>query len=474
MNSEIVSIIQNLSTPKILIIGDLMIDHFTWGSVSRISPEAPTPILAFEEETFQLGGAGFTASVLNQLGAHVDLAAVSGSDTGRETLLSMLKEQGIGSEGIIVDPSRPTTRKQRLQARDTDLSSGMQQLIRVDFESTETISGEIEQKLVSFLQENGKKYDAIIASDYAKGVLTPKVLSEIAACKKDTPVFADPKKGADLTLYKGFTAMKPNRHEAESYVGFPLKTKEDVIRAGKEILAKADLDYTFISLDAEGLFYYCKQGEHLFVPTRKKEVYDVAGAGDSVLSIMAIMANSDIPPRYLMELANISAGIMISQKQPKTITREDIIHHLVIGEDNSSRKVKNANELQAILNSSDFREKKVYFTNGYFDNISPNQIKFLEKLGQYDGIRIVAINSDSSITAAGHKPRLDEADRLRLLQMFDCIDYIVIFDESSSDSLLKELKPNFFLKGRNYEGQEIAEASTLKDIDCAIEFVDID
>jgi D-beta-D-heptose 7-phosphate kinase/D-beta-D-heptose 1-phosphate adenosyltransferase len=472
MNNEIVKTLQSLSSPKILIIGDLMIDHFTWGTVSRISPEAPTPVLAYEEETFQLGGAGFTANVLHQLGAQVDLAAVCGEDNGREILFNLLKEHNIGSSGIIADSSRTTTRKQRFQARDADLSSGMQQMIRVDFENTAPINEPIQQKLITFIEKNGKNYDAIIASDYGKGVLTQAVLKAIAACKKTTPVFADPKKGASLSLYKGFTAMKPNRYEAESYVGYPLQSKKDIIKAGKTILKEADLDYTFISLDAEGIFYIQKDDYYLFVPTRKKEVYDVAGAGDSVLSIMALLASSNPPPRYLMEVANIAAGIMISQKQPKTITIDDIIKHILVGEDAASRKVKTVIELKSILNSSDSRNRKVYFTNGFFDNINPNQIKFLEKLGMYEGIRVVAINSDKSILESGCKPNLKESDRIRLLQMFDCIDYVVVFDSSCCDNLLVEIQPDFFLKGINYKGLEIAEKKTLDKINCKVEYVD--
>ena len=470
MNSEIVNIIQGLGNPKILIIGDLMLDHFTWGSVNRISPEAPTPVLNFEEETYQLGGAGFTANVLKQLGAEVDLAAVSGDDYDRKTILKMLAEQNIGAEGIIPDENRPTTRKQRLQARDADLSSGMQQMMRLDFESKEPINEKIEKQLIDFIKKNGARYDAIIASDYGKGVLTERILKEIADCKVSTPIFADPKKGAYLKLYKGFTAMKPNRFEAESYVGFSLTDKESIIKAGKKILELADLDYTFISLDADGLFYICKDGNQLFVPTRKKEVYDVAGAGDSVISTMALVANLDIPPRYLMEIANTAAGIMISQSQPKTISREDIIYNIILG-DEVSRKLKSADEVAAILNSSEYRNRKVYFTNGYFDNIRPAQIKFLEKLGSHEGIRIVALNSDKSIQEAGHKPKLSQGDRLRLLQMFDCIDYIIIFDEQNCDGILGKIKPDFFLKGKNYEGMEITEAETLKKINCQIQFI---
>ena len=224
MNNEIVKTLQNLAAPKILVIGDLMIDHFTWGTVSRISPEAPTPVLAYEKETFQLGGAGFTATVLHQLGAQVDLAAVCGEDNGREILLKLLDEQNIGAAGIIADKSRVTTRKQRFLARDADLSSGMQQMIRVDFEETEPVNGAIEKSLIKFIHDNAKSYDAIIASDYGKGTLTPNILKEIASCKADTPIFADPKKDAALELYKGFTAMKPNRYEAESFADASGKT----------------------------------------------------------------------------------------------------------------------------------------------------------------------------------------------------------------------------------------------------------
>lgn len=473
MKSEIVNVIQTLESPRILIVGDLMVDHFIWGSVSRISPEAPAPVLSFEEESFHLGGAGFTANVLKQLGATVDVAAVSGNDTTGKTLLKILSDYGIGCQGVMIDANRATTRKQRLQARGTDLSSGVQQLMRLDYENTAAIDGKTENNLIDFIKKNSATYDAIIASDYGKGVLTKKILQAIAACKKSTPIFADPKKGAELKLYKGFTAMKPNRYEAESYVGFKLNTRKNIIKAGKIILEQADLDYTFISLDAEGIFYIRKDGYYQIIPTNKKEVFDVAGAGDSVISVMALLARKKIPPAYLMEIANTAAGIMISQKQPKTITRDDIVKHILVSE-NASHKLKSVEELKAILNSSEFRNRKVHFTNGFFDNINPTQIKFLEKLGYYEGTRIVAVNSDQSIRKSGHTPLLSEADRLRLLQMFDCIDYIVIFNSEHCDSLLEELKPDFFLKGANYQTKKIFEAPTLKKINCKIEFVDID
>ena len=162
MNNEIVEILEGIRTPKILVIGDLMIDHFTHGTVSRISPEAPTPVLAYKNETFQLGGAGFTANVLRQLGADVNLAAVCGDDSGKELLFKLLEEHGFNNKAILVDSSRPTTRKQRFIAKDADLSSGIQQMLRVDFESISPISVEIEDKLISFLKSEAPNYLSLI------------------------------------------------------------------------------------------------------------------------------------------------------------------------------------------------------------------------------------------------------------------------------------------------------------------------
>ena len=474
MYAEIASFLKSVGSPRILIIGDIMLDEFLMGSVGRISPEAPTPVLSYENKQQQLGGAGFTANVLAQLGAQVEVCALTGEDETRDNIISLLNQIQVKHRCLIADPSRPSTKKQRVMAQDSDLSSGQQQMLRIDYESKTPISADLEAEVIEFLEQEAHKFDSIILSDYSKGMLSPNIIDCLRQCAKNTPVIGDPAKGAPIERYHGITAMKPNRHECEAAVGFPLDSKESIIKAGKKLLQKADLQYTFISLDTDGLFYINRNDDYLFVPTQPLAVYDVAGAGDSVISIMALLAASNIPPRYLLETANAAAGIMISQQSPKQISREDLIHRMVIGDDQINRKTKSLEELSIILKSSSMKSKKVYFTNGYFDNISPKQILFLEKLNQYDGIRIVAINSDKSINKQGNQAHLTENDRLRLLQMFDCIDYILLFDETDCVDILRELVPDFYLKGANYRNQEIAELSILKEIDCQIQFISLD
>ena len=473
MYAEIANILKSIGSPRILIIGDIMLDEFLMGSVGRISPEAPTPILSHERNQQQLGGAGFTANVLAQLGAKVEICALTGQDETRESIINLLDNIKVDHRCLVVDADRPSTKKQRVMAQDSDLSSGQQQMLRIDYESKAPMPKNLEAEVIAFLKKEASSFDSIILSDYSKGMLSTEIIHCLKDCATDTPVIGDPAKGAPIERYHGITAMKPNRHECEAAVGFPLDSKESIIRAGKSFLEKAGLKYTFISLDTEGLFYIDREDNYLFVPTRPLEVYDVAGAGDSVISIMALLAASDTPPRYLLEIANAAAGIMISQQSPKHISREDLIHRMVIGDEQISRKIKSLDELSIILQSSSMKVKKTYFTNGYFDNISPKQILFLEKLNQYDGIRILAVNSDKSIRQQGHKPHLPENDRLRLLQMFDCIDYILLFDETDCIDILRNLAPDFYLKGANYRDQKIIEADILKEINCEIQFISI-
>jgi D-beta-D-heptose 7-phosphate kinase / D-beta-D-heptose 1-phosphate adenosyltransferase len=473
MYAEIAQVLNSIGQPKILIVGDIMLDEFLSGSVNRISPEAPTPVIAYQASNCQLGGAGFTSNVLAQLNASVEICAVTGTDDTRDKVIEILDSLNVSHRCLISDPSRPTTRKQRVMAQDNDISSGQQQILRIDYESKEAISHDIEQKIISFLDETEKEFDAIIISDYQKGVLTEAVLNRLCAAAKHTTVIADPAKGAPIERYKGITAMKPNRHECEAAVGFSIANKDDVIRAGKVLLEKAQLDYALISLDTDGIFYINRQHEYLFVPTQPLQVYDVAGAGDSVISIMALLAKADIAPRYLLETANAAAGIMISQQSPKHISREDLVHRMVVDKDDFNKKIKTIDELEIILKSSSTKNKEIFFTNGYYDNVSRERILYLEKLNEFEGIRIVAINSDISIKNQGHEPQLRENDRLRLLQMFDCIDYILIFDDTDCKQVLERLKPDYFLKGKNFEGKEIEEAEILKKINCQIKFIDI-
>ncbi|WDE95458.1 PfkB family carbohydrate kinase [Lentisphaera profundi] len=473
MYAEIAQVLNSIGQPKVLIVGDIMLDEFLSGSVNRISPEAPTPVLAYQESNCQLGGAGFTSNVLAQLNADVEICAVTGNDETRQSVIKLLDSLKVKHRCLVQDDSRPTTRKQRVMAQDKDISSGQQQILRIDYESKEAISSTIENQIISFLDEKEKEFDAIIISDYQKGVLTENVLQRLRVSAKHCTVIADPAKGAPIERYKGITAMKPNRHECEAAVGFPISTKEDIIRAGKILLEKADLQYALISLDTDGIFYINRKHEFLFVPTQPLQVYDVAGAGDSVISIMALLSTVDIAPRYLLETANAAAGIMISQQSPKHISREDLVHRMVIDKDEFNNKIKNIDELEIILKSSSTKNKDIYFTNGYYDNVSRERILYLEKLNEFDGIRIVAINSDTSIKNQGHEPQLRENDRLRLLQLFDCIDYILIFDEADCTQALERLKPHYFLKGKNFEGKTITESKTLEKINCQIKFIDI-
>ncbi|MDD7986708.1 PfkB family carbohydrate kinase [Lentisphaera marina] len=473
MYAEIAQVLNSIGQPKILIVGDLMLDEFLSGSVNRISPEAPTPVIAYQDSNCQLGGAGFTSNVLAQLNANVEICAVTGEDETRHKVIELLDSLNVAHRCLISDPSRPTTRKQRVMAQDNDISSGQQQILRIDYESKEAISSQIEQSIITFLDKTKNEFDAIIISDYQKGVLTEKVLARLCAAAEYTTVIADPAKGAPIERYKGITAMKPNRHECEAAVGFSINKKEDVIRAGKLLLEKAELDYALISLDTDGIFYINCQDEYLFVPTQPLQVYDVAGAGDSVISIMALLSKADIVPRYLLETANAAAGIMISQQSPKHISREDLVHRMVVDKDDFNKKIKSIDELEIILKSSSTKNKEVFFTNGYYDNVSRERILYLEKLNEFEGIRIVAINSDISIKNQGHEPQLRENDRLRLLQMFDCIDYILIFDDTDCRQILERLKPDYFLKGKNFEGKKIEEAEILEKINCQIKFIDI-
>ena len=472
MNREIAETLKNLGHRKILVVGDVMLDHFMWGRVSRISPEAPTPVVSYTGETFQAGGAGFTARVLAQLGAKVDLLAVTGDDHWSSVLSKCLKDREINPL-FIVDEARPTTRKQRVSAKDPHLPSGSQQLIRLDYETTDDIGDSVEKEVLDYISKNLKNYDAVIASDYGKGVLTNKVMEALVTVSDGkVPMIGDPK-GTDIGKYQGFTALKPNRFEAESITGIKFNSKEDIIKAGKKIVEQAALDYVIISLDTDGIFYCNSEGDHLFVPTQKMEVYDVAGAGDSVISIMALLAGAEIPPSHMLVTANLAAAVMITQKQPKTISIDMIINRL-ISNGRASEKLKTVEDIAEIINSASKRDSKVYFTNGYFDNISTAQVKFLEQLGNFKGIHIVALNSDKSIINNGHKPQLKQEDRVRLLQMFDWVDYIIVFDEEKTDRLLDALKPDVFLKGANYKGQKIVEEDTLKKIGCEVKFVSID
>lgn len=308
-------ILQRFKGKKILVIGDYMVDEYIKGTVERISPEAPVPVVEAKGVTLKPGGAANVVANVIALGGYAVPLGVVGNDGAGERLRELLKKIGVETDTLITDTSRPTTRKTRIVA-------GSQQLLRVDWESRDYLPEEIEKQVISFLNTNYKEFDAIIISDYGKGVVTRELFKFTGKIKEKIPIFLDPKE-KNFPIYTDVTAMTPNIKETAQAVGVTPTTKEETERAGKLLIERYKLNYAVITRSEKGLSIVTKK-ETKHIPTRAKQVFDVTGAGDTVISAFALSVAAGARPFEAGEIANLAAGVVVGKLGTATVTVEEI------------------------------------------------------------------------------------------------------------------------------------------------------
>ncbi len=300
---------------KVLVIGDFMLDEYIEGKVERISPEAPVPIVEARETTFRPGGAANVAVNVKSLGGSVTVLGVVGNDEGGERLRKILSGKGINTELLLEDTSRPTTRKTRI-------ISGSQQLLRVDWESKNYISEKLRKELLTYLLENYRDFDVIVISDYGKGVVTKELFEITGEIRKRTPVFLDPKE-RNFPIYRNVTAMTPNIKETFQAVGIKPISDKDAERAGKKLIERFNLEYAVVTRSERGISIVTgKEVKH--IPTRAKQVFDVTGAGDTVIASFSLAVAAGALPFEAGEIANLAAGIVVGKLGTATVTVEEI------------------------------------------------------------------------------------------------------------------------------------------------------
>jgi D-beta-D-heptose 7-phosphate kinase/D-beta-D-heptose 1-phosphate adenosyltransferase len=304
---------------KILVIGDIMMDRFIWGKVSRISPEAPVPVVVVEKETFLLGGAANVVNNIHSLGGKVSLCGVVGDDETGQKIINKLTEMGIGIQGIFVEQGRQTTVKTRIIAH-------QQQLVRIDRETTDHLSGSTFRNLSEFLKRNVEEYHGIILSDYGKGLLTRELIRSTIRRAREAKKFvlADPKL-KNFFLYKGATVVTPNTAEASVASGIPIDDFSSLRKAGKILLKRLRCNVLVITRGEEGMAIFEPHQEPLLVSTVAKEVYDVTGAGDTVIGTMALALGAGAKVIDAANLANFAAGIVVAKVGTATVHQEELM-----------------------------------------------------------------------------------------------------------------------------------------------------
>jgi D-beta-D-heptose 7-phosphate kinase/D-beta-D-heptose 1-phosphate adenosyltransferase len=315
-HQELLEIVKEFPHKKILVIGDCMLDEFIWGGVSRISPEAPVPVVSVEKRTFSPGGAGNVAVNLERLGAEVFLSGVRGRDTTGQLLCKQLTKRKIHIQGLFCEPGRPTTLKTRIIAHN-------QQVVRVDTEKTHQINSNIQKQILEYYKKLLPKIDGIIIEDYNKGVVTPELLGELLA-ESPKLITVDPK-GSYPEIYRGVTAITPNQSEAETMVGNKIVSGESLLNLGEQLLAEVECQCVLLTRGSEGMLLFEKDASVTQIPTRAREVYDVTGAGDTVISIFTLALSCGASFREAAELANFGAGVVVGKVGVSSVSPRELI-----------------------------------------------------------------------------------------------------------------------------------------------------
>ena len=315
---DVDKLVQSFKKTTLLVVGDIMIDEFIWGTVTRISPEAPVPVVAVNRENLLLGGAANVVHNVHSLGGRVLLAGLIGDDLMGETIKKLLAEQQIDREGLVVQARRPTIVKTRVIAHS-------QQVVRFDRESLDPISTQSQENLLQYLDKNWDRVDGIIVSDYGKGLITPPLMEFIMQRKKKDGklVAVDPKMN-NFNLYPGATVVTPNRQEAEAAAGKEIRDEATLMEVGRILLERFASQAILITRGEEGMVLFERDGDVINVPTVAKEVYDVTGAGDTVISALtlALASGNSFPEAAVV--ANYAAGIVVGKVGTATVTPEEL------------------------------------------------------------------------------------------------------------------------------------------------------
>ena len=443
---------------RVLVVGDLMIDHYIWGSCDRISPEAPVQVVNIKNETKRLGGCGNVVSNLIALGAEVGVISVVGDDELGSEILKLLKDRGAKAELVIAQKGRKSSQKSRVMVTH-------QQVLRLDTESTSDI--DCDDEIVGKFQGILDGYDIVLLSDYGKGVLSDYLTKQIISITKNSSkmVLVDPK-GKDYSKYRGATLLTPNKKEASEALGFVIDSDEKLELALKTMKMNYELEYSLITLSEDGIGLLAQK--MVKFPALAKEVFDVTGAGDSVLATLGYCLASKMSIEDAIDNANLAAAVVVGKVGSADASWGEI-ESLKSKKIGFERKLVKLDELLKVDRSG----KSLVFTNGCFDILHFGHISYLQKAKLLGDILVVGLNSDSSVKSlkGDSRPVNTEFDRAAMLCAMEFVDFVVIFDDDTPYEMIKAIGPDVLVKGADYEGKVVVGSEFAKRVEL-IEFVE--
>ncbi|HEU0082617.1 MAG TPA: D-glycero-beta-D-manno-heptose-7-phosphate kinase [Bradyrhizobium sp.] len=447
----------------VLCVGDLMLDEFVYGEVSRISPEAPAPVIAVQRVESSIGGAGNVARNIASLGARCIFVGLVGEDDAGLALKGALAKESLIESVLIADPARPTTRKVRFVSE--HFSTHM---LRADWELATPASAEIEQKLIDAILPLLPRADIVLLSDYAKGALTARVIRNVieAARKTGKRVIVDPK-SANLAIYRGATLLTPNRREFAEATRSLAGNEAEIAAAAQDAMQLADCEALLVTQSEHGMTLVPRDGEAIHVPAHPVRVRDVSGAGDTVAAVLAVTLAAGADRETALRCANAAAAVAVGKKGTATVSlaelRRKILPHAFLA---AEEKIVVVRDLDAHLEDWRKQDLRIGFTNGCFDILHPGHVKVLTAARAACDRLIVGLNSDASVRRikGEGRPVQDERARGEVLAALEAVDLVVIFEQDTPIELITRIRPAVLVKGGDYArdqvvGHEVVEAA---------------
>ena len=443
----------------VLVVGDLMLDRYFIGEVERISPEAPVPVILVKQQNERAGGAANVAANLAQLGVPTRLAGCVGNDIDGQALLRLVNGMGIATDGVLLSSHRPTTTKTRMMG-------GHQQMLRLDQENRAPFNAEESAQLEALvMQQLAARPALIILSDYAKGVLAASLCSAFIneARKLNIPVLVDPK-GHDYSKYRGATALTPNKRETAEACRVDANDNDALMQAAAELRKSLDLDFFAVTRGEEGISVI-GDDTVLHIPATAKQVFDVSGAGDTVIATLAagLIGGLDAPEAF--HLANIAAGVVVGKVGTVPIAQEELLQALLTQESAvQADKICDLPSLKARVLNWRKHGERIVFTNGCFDLLHAGHVTYLEAARKTGDRLVLGLNTDRSVRAlkGPTRPVIHELDRARVLAALEAVDAVILFDEDTPLALIEAIHPDVLVKGSDYSENEVVGGAEVK------------
>jgi len=439
----------DFSRSKVLVVGDVMLDRYWHGPTSRISPEAPVPVVRVARQENRLGGAGNVAANAAALGANTQLLGLIGEDSHGQEILEQLKAHRVENQ-LIAQKSFSTITKLRVVSR-------QQQLIRLDFEDEPSNAPGLDALLNRF-KVLLASVSAVVLSDYAKGALqnAPKLIAAARAAK--CPVVVDPK-GRDFSIYSGASVITPNMHEFEAVVG-PCHSEKEIAQKAHGLCKTLALDALLVTRSEKGMTLFDQTGAVTQLPTLAQEVFDVTGAGDTVVATIAAALGCGASMVESVRLSNAAAGIVVGKLGTATVSANELQTAIHSGHRHAHWGICSQDEIKAVVREAKARNETVVMTNGCFDILHPGHVDYLERARALGDLLVVAVNDDCSVTRlkGPGRPLNPLHSRMRMLSALACVDWVIPFSEETPERIISELLPNVLVKGGDYTVEQIAGA----------------